>query len=51
MNNNQTAQRQKRKNRCWVELLSCPKSYLCGGFDTIKAAVPYALNKGVMPMC
>ena len=22
-----------------------------GGFEKIKAAVPYALNKGVMPMC
>ena len=41
----------ERKKPLQGRLLSCAQyTYPCGGFEKIKAAVPYVLNKGVTPM-
>ena len=42
----------KEKNRCRAGRFVRPKGIFkdCGGFEYIKAAVPYALDKGVTPI-
>ena len=42
----------ERKNRCRAGSFVRPKWIFkdCGGFEYIKAAVPYALDKGVTPI-
>ena len=41
----------KEKNRCRAGSFVRPNGFLgyCGGLSNIKAAIPYALDKGVTP--